>query len=138
VEAALPTASGGALAAGAGVGGRAQLVRVGASGKVEWTRSYPEGSVFRAVVPAADGGYALAGSGAGRLLLARTDADGNLRWARTYGEGGSDAGAHAVLAAEGGGYVVVGTSGSGRSTRIRVVRTDAEGVALWSREVGGS
>ncbi|MFH1312331.1 MAG: T9SS type A sorting domain-containing protein [Candidatus Eisenbacteria bacterium] len=99
----------------------------------------------RSVQQTADGGYIIAGQtwsyGAGSrdVYLIKTAADGDTVWTRTYGGTAEDIG-HSVQQTSDGGYIVAGQTYStdGTHNNVYLVRTDADGNALWARAYGGS
>lgn len=123
----------------------AWVVRLAASGEPLWSFEYGGGSVEspRAVVATADGGFVVAGatdsSGAGGddVWVLKLDGGGNLQWQRTYG--GSDADqAEDIVALDGGGFAVVGSSNSLTPSGHApwVLRLSSTGDVLWQRVVG--
>ena len=145
-----PTGDGGYVAVGVtssfGEGNEdIYLVKVDASGDLQWTRTFGG--------PGDDNGWAvhehgerlvLAGFtdsfGAGDFdcYLAVTDLDGDLQWSTTFGGAGSDR-CWGVLPVGDTGYVLVGettSSGSGAQD-CYLIMTDASGNELWSKTYGG-
>ena len=110
------------------------------------------------IASTADGGFIVAGLAASvpssmgltahhasmDAYLVKTDENGGVQWKRTYGGSAADA-ARAVALAGDGGYILVGTTGSYVSgtlwsydpTSILVIKVDASGNEVWSREVEG-
>ena len=77
-------------------------------------------------------------------LLCKIDQNGNVLWSKTYGGTSFDA-FNALVLSEDGGYVVAGTSGSNvgnanerNEHEIWIVKTDANGNAIWQKTYGGS
>jgi len=120
------------------------LVKADSAGNEQWNKTYggTSGDVARALVETVDGGYALTGytrsfgAGGRDFWLVKTDANGNALWNRTYGGAGSDE-AYSVVQTSDGGYAITGytNSGAGR-TDVWLVKTDANGNALWNRIYG--
>ncbi|MEW6033145.1 MAG: hypothetical protein AB1645_09785 [Bacillota bacterium] len=80
---------------------------------------------------APDGGYVVAGQAAdGEALLHKVDLEGRSLWTRTYGPG---AVTH-LVAARGGGYAlaIAAPRDEPEANPPRVVRTDEQGLVLWS------
>jgi hypothetical protein len=103
------------------------LVKTDALGKMEWNKTYGEGSAH-SVVATSDGGYAITGS-----RLVRTDANGNMEWNKTYG-------GNELVVAPDGGYAIVSTTdsvGAGGNDFL-LVKTDALGNMEWNRTYGGT
>ena len=132
------------------------LVKLDATGKQEWARSYGGAlnDVFYDVQSTTDGGYILAGEthsadGASAIQsdfwLIKTNARGTVQWERSFGntesvlpsttEHTSDV-ASAVRQTRQGGYVVAGTSSSSSGSSVWVLRTSSTGRLLWSRNPG--
>ena len=111
-----------------------------------WSRTY--GGTGResgwAVVSAEDGGYVLGGLtnsfGAGGYdgWLIKTNADGDTLWCRTFG-GPQDEEVATMGRTTDGGYFMAGMTysyGAGNGD-FWLVKTDADGNAMWSRTYGG-
>ncbi|HTW90745.1 MAG TPA: hypothetical protein VMH22_03470 [bacterium] len=97
------------------------------------------------VVPTSDRGCIVAGStssfGAGKsdIYLMKTDAAGDTLWTRTFGGADYDIG-YWVQQTQDGGYIIAGTTrsfGSGGYDAC-LIKTDAQGRAVWIRSYGGS
>lgn len=126
----------------------AWLVKINATGTMEWNRTYG-GSVYdRAyeVYQMADGGFALVGAtssfGAGEFdaWLLKTDIKGNLQWHRTYGREARESAYAGSLTADGG-IVLAGTTKSYEKYRkdmdLWLVKLDTSGVVEWNQTYGG-
>ena len=132
------------------------LVKLNPHGEEEWSQTYggTESDVIYAVQKTDDGGYILAGethSSEGATAshsdywLIKTDADGAVEWERGFGNSEqsltpatvetSDV-AHSVRQTRDGGYVLAGSSTSSSGTGVWLLRTDADGELLWSRNPG--
>jgi hypothetical protein len=77
-------------------------------------------------------------------LLCKIDQNGNVLWSKTYGGTSFDA-FYALVLSEDGGYVAAGTTSDnvGNATErkeheIWIVKTDANGNAIWQKTFGGS
>jgi len=117
------------------------LVKTNAQGDTLWTRTYGGDTLDhgRSVQPTADGGYIIVGSSFFDVYLVRTDAQGDTLWTRTYGGTGFDWG-RSVQKTNDGGYIVAGYTesyGAG-DFDVWLIKTDDQGVALWTRTYGGS
>ncbi|RYZ44840.1 MAG: hypothetical protein EOP49_26355, partial [Sphingobacteriales bacterium] len=95
--------------------GDAWLIKLDASGNIQWSKRYGNGNVNGEmgfdVVQLSDGGYALCGThqylpGLAQGFVVRTDGQGNATWARQYGMTGSDQ--LTGIAEDGSSLVVVG------------------------------
>ncbi|MGD2215819.1 MAG: hypothetical protein PVJ64_03640 [Gemmatimonadales bacterium] len=104
----------------------------------------PGTEVGNAVRELPGGGYIVVGytssfgAGAEDVYLVRTDAAGDTLWTRAIGGPGGDFGWD-IRATGDGGYIVVGFTNSlgAGGDDVYVIRTDAEGSALWTRTYGG-
>ena len=107
------------------------LVKIGASGNIEWNQTYGDKSFDYAysLAAASGGGYALAGGD----LLVKTDAVGNMQWSKTYEQGSI----HALIALPDGGYIIAGAWNYSGNCDFWLVKTDANGVMEWNRTYGG-
>jgi hypothetical protein len=144
------TSDGGYIIAGTtnsfGAGGSdVYLIKTDAHADTLWTRTFG-GEAFDegySVQQTTDGGYVVAGwydsRTAGReVYVIRTDTCGDTLWTRTYGGLWNDGG-YSVQQTADGGYVVAGYTesfGAGQGD-VYLIRTDANGDALWTRTFGG-
>ena len=133
----------------------AWLVKLNADGEEVWSHAYggTESDIVYAVQPTSDGGYILAGethsfggatASRSNFWLIKTDSGGSQEWQRSYdssarvipdGAETSDA-ALAVRKTHDGGYILAGSSNGASSSSVRLLRVNAEGVAVWSRSLG--
>ncbi len=129
------------------------LIRTRPDGSLIWELAFggPSFDEGASVVEAPDGTFVVAGvtdpggpcppscePEPSDLYLASVHPDGRVLWERTFGGSASDAASDLVCARDGG-FVAAGStrsSGSGQSD-VYVVRTDALGMSLWERAVGG-
>ncbi len=113
------------------------LVKTDGYGNIEWNRTYGgswhEGA--SALVSTSDGGYALAGYTwsfqPNGYWLVKTDGNGTLQWSKSYE---SNYGASELIQTFDGGFSLVGTNGP----KVKVVKTDENGLAEWSINLGES
>jgi hypothetical protein len=123
------------------------LVKTDSNGNAQWNKTYGgiDDEWAYALVQTVDGGYVLAGytysfgAGDSDFWLVKTDADGNEQWNRTYGGIKSDY-ASSVVQTSDGGYAIAGSSysfGAG-NWDFWLVKTDADGSALWNRTYDGA
>jgi hypothetical protein len=123
------------------------LVKTGASGAMQWNKTYggngDDGA--NALIVTSDVGFALLGHtrsfGAGfdDFWLLKTDALGNVQWNKTYGGTLADIGISLVETSDGG-YAIVGTTmsfGAG-GPDFWLIRTDGSGNLLWNKTYGGT
>jgi hypothetical protein len=121
------------------------LVKTNASGDTLWTRTYGGGrsDVGFSVQQTQDRGYIVAGYtySFGNLLqfyLIKTNASGDTLWTRTYGGASYDYG-RSVQQTSDGGYIVAGeTSSFGNGFQVYLIKTNAGGDTLWTRNYGGT
>ena len=138
------TPGGGLVIAGntssAGGGSDALLIKTGADGAQEWSRSY--GGILndeaRSLALTADGGYALGGfswsqgAGLSDFWLVKADSSGEEEWQRTFGGVPRDA-AHALIQTSDGGFALAGWSESfSGGDRSWIIKTDSAGGLQWS------
>jgi hypothetical protein len=121
------------------------LLRIGASGNLIWNKTY--GSILddscASVVEVSTGGFALGGtteylgSFSGDFWLLRTTGSGAHLWNQTYGGTERDV-CEAVIEVDSGGFLMAGwtTSLGFGAADVWLVRTDANGNFLWSRNYG--
>jgi hypothetical protein len=125
----------------------------------DWDRTIggTDNDYLQALVAASDGGYLLAGystsapgadktaanKGENDYWIVKLDSLGHKLWDKTLGGIGDDRLSAAVATADGG-YLLGGTSSSGRSgdkseetTGVWLVKTDADGTKQWDKVVGG-
>jgi hypothetical protein len=123
----------------------AWVVKINASGKVLWNRTYGGNgdNAFRSVVATSEGDCVCAGytnsigDGDYKVWLVKIDENGTLLWSDTYGGAGSDLGYSLTMAEDG--YVIAGEThsfGNGDGKAF-VVRTDLNGKLIWQRAYGG-
>jgi len=122
------------------------IVKTDANGNQEWekTYGYETDELGYSITNAADGGYFIAGKtyrydGSGDLWFMKVDARGDSLWTRIYGGDRRDEVGQVHRTADGG-YIFAGTRGHALSlgyiTNIYVIRFDAGGDTLWTREIG--
>jgi Tol biopolymer transport system component len=137
----LPTSDGGFLIsglrsdAGTEAGTDALLLKVDADGNIIWDRAVGIANAFdygTAVVETPDGGYLLTGmstrGGQGGIPLTRLDGDGQVLWSKMLSEEPGNRAGLEILAASGGGYLVIGNASTGgRGWYTVLIKTDGEG-----------
>jgi hypothetical protein len=121
------------------------LIKTNVSGDTLWTRTYggTDDDYGYSVQQTLDGGYIIAGTtdsyGAGfrNVYLIKTNSQGDTLWTRTYGGTGYDMG-YSVQQTSDGGYIVAGVTGSfGINGNVYLIKTNATGDTLWTRNYGG-
>jgi len=124
-----------------GAGGfDAWLIKIDASGNMEWNMTYGGTGEedLDNVVQTGDGGYLFAGQtdsfGAGGVdgWLVKTNASGNMLWNQTYGGTGIDI-TYTIALSGDGGYGLTGFSNSFGGYKIYFVKTDEDGNMLWNK-----
>lgn len=123
------------------------LLALGLAAAAEvWTTTFGHGrdALAHGVLTLADGGLLVVGEiavGNGprdvRALLLQLDSAGAVVWEKTYTEGRTSSGS-ALLATEGGGFLVAGTalSDDGDDADVLLLALDADSIELWSRTYG--
>ncbi|MHA2246676.1 MAG: hypothetical protein ACXADY_17165 [Candidatus Hodarchaeales archaeon] len=122
------------------------LVKTDANGVAQWNQTYggTESDGASALIQTADRGFALAGvtnsygAGESDMWLVKTDANGVAQWNQTFGGTGSDV-TRALIQTTDGGFALAGFTksyGAGNYD-MWLVKTDANGVALWNQTFGG-
>jgi hypothetical protein len=106
------------------------LVKIDASGNMEWNKTYEGSGLAYSLVATSDGGYAIVGDAYGDSLLVKTDALGNMQWSKTYGTENDYDFARSLVTTPDGGYVIAGTLGIGGPF---LVKTDSLGNMQWNR-----
>jgi hypothetical protein len=121
------------------------LVKTNASGDTLWTRNYGGASDDwgRSVQQTTDGGYIVAGGttsfgNGSQVYLVKTNASGDTLWTRTYGEMSEEYG-FSVRQTSDTGFIVAGVTRSfGNYIQVYLVKTNASGDTLWTRNYGGT
>lgn len=123
------------------------VIRTNDSGVVQWSKAYGSaGNDFGVgIKKAPGGGFIIAGYTYGLstdtltndFLLIKINGTGNVEWAKTYGGPANDE-AHAIAVMPDSGFVIAGTTssyGGAANQSGYVVRTDKDGVKLWSKAI---
>ena len=123
------------------------VVKLDASGDIQWTRTVGGGYNDKAysIIQLPDGSYVLAGytfsygQGGFDVYIVKLDATGNVQWTRTVG-GTADEIGYSIIQAADGGYVVTGyTESYGQGDRdVYVLKLNGSGTVQWTRTVGGA
>ncbi|MGM0628567.1 MAG: hypothetical protein ACQETZ_10440 [Candidatus Fermentibacterota bacterium] len=119
------------------------LVRIGPQGEVRWERRVGwEASCFAWDVIQTGAGFTVCGELATREgdvdgFVMRFDAFGRELWRRQLGGPGRQR-LRDIIPAAGGGCYLIGDNAAGEDgSRLWLLRLDAEGETVWSREMGG-
>lgn len=126
--------------------GDAWIVKLNASGGVEWQKVYGGDGTEYAIDAkhTAEGGYIVAGwttsfgAGGADFWVLKLDPKGNVEWQRTYGGAGAEQAWSVDLTGDGG-YVVAGgsTSFGAGGADLWVLKLDRSGDIDWQRTYGG-
>ena len=125
--------------------GDAWLVKLDASGNIQWSKKYGDGNINGEiaydVVQLSDGGYAFCGThrytpGLAQGFVVRTDSQGNVTWAKQYANPGSDQ--LVGIIEDGNSLVVVGFFQGGSYYDGYVMKLDkANGAVQWMKGYDG-
>lgn len=122
------------------------VVKTDGEGDTLWTKKFPISGydVAWCISETSDHGYILTGyrnfmgTVGTNLAIMRLDEDGALVWMKNYGLSGLDIG-YSGMQIQDGGYIFCGQSNEQGSEYqgLYLVRTDAQGDSLWTRQIGG-
>ena len=123
------------------------VIKVDKKGNVVWSKALGGSSEdkFSQIKLTSDNGFIVCGttksygSSGGEAWLVKLDASGNVQWSKKYGDGTTDGQlASDVIQLSDGGYAFCGVhrwlGGGGGVAQSLVVRTDAQGNVLWSKQ----
>lgn len=123
----------------------AWVIKTDSKGLVEWNRTYGGFRWDKAhdIQEIRDGGYIITGytfshgNGNADIWLIKTDNDGYPVWSKTFGGPDWDYG-YSVKETQDGGYVITGFTETEdkKSSRIWLVRTNAQGEQIWAHTFG--
>lgn len=125
--------------------GDAYLIKTDADGTILWQRIYGGASAdFGYDVAISTDGYAIAGmtsssgGGSGDVWLVKTDFYGDSIWTKTYGGTDLDCG-NSIQRWSDNGFIIAGyTYSFGSSGDVYLVKTDANGNAIWAKNYGST
>ncbi len=123
----------------------AWLVKLSATGTIQWQKAYgTAGAEYATAFPANDGGYLLSGSTSSATtaktdaFLAKLDSNGTIQWQKTLG-GSADDVAFAFPDSSGGYFLVGETESFGNTSGDTwIVKVDNAGAVQWQRAYGGA
>jgi len=127
------------------------VVKIDASGNIEWEKSYSSGGVSEPseIVQAEDGGYVVAASGSIQdFWFFKIDGQGNLEWEKFYG-GSKQERLSKIRQTPDKGFILAGGSysndgdvtghhGAVMFADFWIVKTDSLGDLQWQKSLGGS
>ncbi len=122
------------------------LIKTDANGDTIWTKTYGGVNLDQGyfLQQTDDGGYIIVGftdPGAGKydVYLIKTDNNGDTLWTKTYGGSEVDEGSWVERTYDGGYIIAASTNSFGEGGfDFYLIKTDADGDTVWTREYGGS
>ena len=124
----------------------ANLIKIDPSGTVIWNKTYGGNNddFGNSIKLCNDGGFIMLGQtfsygvGNGDAYLVRTNINGDTLWTKTFGGLLSDEGVYVTANTDNTfTFVIRDSSNVGRDIDIRIVKTDASGILIWSKTYGG-
>ena len=121
------------------------IIKIDASGNIQWQKVYTGQTTFSSLQQTPDGGYIMGGAtasfgvGGGDALVLKLDANGNIQWQKTYGGSSYDAAVVIQLTSDGG-YILGGSTqsfGSG-GTDAWLLKLNSDGSVAWQKAYGGA
>lgn len=129
------------------------VVKVDASGNIQWQKSYggSEHDLARSIQQTTDGGYIIAGEslsndgdvsgnhGSYDFWVVKTDPSGTIQWQKCFGEIHYEV-AYTVLQTNDGGYVIGGAFENIEYTSLYnlLIKVDPAGEIIWQNSIGSS
>lgn len=129
----------------------AWILKINASGDVEWSKSYYNFGLgeLTSVIVAADGNYLALGRESndnnGDFIIRKIDALGNDIWTHSYGGSAAEY-PNAMVQTSEGGYIVVGSTnsvdgdvvGNNGGSDYWIIKLNENGIMQWQRTLGGT
>lgn len=124
-----------------------QITKSDAAGNKVWQKTFggAKPDFAKHMIATSDGNFMIVGysesysSGDRDIYVLKVDQSGNEVWKKTYGGWGNDVGED-IIATSDGNFLIVGYSDSGSSTgqNANLIKIDASGNQIWSKQYGGS
>jgi len=123
-----------------GSGYQVYLIKTDTDGDTLWTQTYGGvGSFGYSVQQTSDSGYIVAGNDSSLdVYLIKTNASGDTLWSKTYGGTSIEWGYSVQQTSDTGFIVAGGTTSFGNSDQVYLIKTNASGDTLWTRNYGGT
>ena len=125
----------------------AWVIKTDSNGTEEWNQTYGgnDHDTGYSIKQTEDNGYILCGqtdsfgNGSNDIFLVKTDSVGNEIWHQTFGGNNWEIGMSLQITNDGG-YVITGSTNSygNGNDDVFVVKTNSEGIELWSHTYGGN
>jgi hypothetical protein len=136
----IQTTDGGYVVAGTSISfGGWYIVKLSASGNMQWNKILSGTDHAYSIIQTTDGGYAVGGEALWDFCMVKFDTAGNMTWSKTIG-GAFEERAYGVVQTSNGGYVMGGWThsfGAG-GFDFYVVKLSSSGNFLWNKTIGGS
>ena len=124
------------------------IVKLSSNGDIEWKKIYGKNALddqAYSIQQTIDGGYIVVGhtesygAGSSDVLILKLAFDGTIEWQKAYGGNESER-AYSISLTSGGGYIVVGQTGSfgAGSIDIWILKINSIGNVEWQKTYGGS
>ena len=123
------------------------ITKFDASGTIQWNRIIggSDNDYAYSIIQSSDGGFVVTGQtatfGAGNIdvIILKLSSVGNILWTRTAGYLGNESG-YNIIETSDGGYAIAGVTSSygAGGNDMFIIKTNSNGIVLWSRVIGGS
>ena len=122
----------------------AYLIKTDSLGIIQWYKSFGGlgQDIGCCVKQIKDGGFILAIRTTSfgptlDIMLIKTDSLGNQEWSKVYNNSNSNESVEEIRTVSNSGYILVGSTLTGNSANVFVIRTDNSGDTLWTKKYGG-